>query len=79
VTAEEHIQVALTAALAHDLAGHPARSAACVLLAAVPVFGGLVGWQSVQRLAAEWVSRAHPSVVGSGHAPRSIHPPARQL
>lgn len=79
MTAEEHIQGALTAALAHDLAGHPARSAACVFLAAVPVFGGLVGWKSVQRLAAEWVSRARPSVVGSTHAPGPLQPPPRHV
>lgn len=51
MTAEEHIHAAMTAALAHRLAGHPARATACVLLATVPVFAGLISWQAVQRVA----------------------------
>lgn len=77
MTVEEHIHSALTAALAHNLAGSTARSTACVLAAAVPVLAGRVSLETVHRVAIRWLSQVTGSVVISGHGQEEIHPPPR--
>lgn len=74
----DHIQSALTAALAHELAGHSVRAASCVLVAAIPVLRGQVSWAGVQAVASSWLAQTTEGVVQSGHGSEEIHSSARE-
>lgn len=72
MTPAEHIHNSLDAALLDHLAGQPLRAASLVLVAAVPVFRGLIDWQGVQDVAKAWLARVDQIVVGSPHASQAL-------